>query len=236
METAMSTPPARLLSDPQPGQPVPDFTKVVLDNLVPIAVVVGAAYLAFTGWLEEAERKAQRGHLRRERLAAYRVRHQWKASDVRPLLSIGVPEGVQRRLAGLKGRGRPVVRWHRPLEAVLSENLTHWLNLFHEDATPAERRRSIRAWPWWKHHVEALYRGELALARDKRLKSPHDCAERTVADALWMSQGALHAICVEIRAMRRVDAGSANFPPMTVLEYERWMEHGELPERLATES
>ena len=52
-------------------------------------------------------------------------------------------------------------------------------------------------------------------------------------DALRISQGKLHAICGEIRAMRRDDAESANFPPMVLAEYEEWMEYGELPKRLA---
>jgi hypothetical protein len=48
-------------------------------------------------------------------------------------------------------------------------------------------------------------------------------------DALRMSQGTVHAICGEIRAMRRKDAEAANFLPMVLAEFEGWMECGELP-------
>jgi hypothetical protein len=87
---------------------------------------------------------------------------------------------------------------------------------FRGDATPNERRRSFKVWPWWKRHVEALYCGELERARAKRTKGPHDYAERAVADALRVWQGTVHAICGEIRAMRREDAESANLPPMAL--------------------
>ena len=126
-----------------------------------------------------------------------------------------------------------MVKPHRRLEDLLRDKLTNWLIPFRDDATPSERRRSLKVWPWWKHHVEALYRGELERARANQIKTPYDYAERTVADALRISQGKLHAICGEIRAMRREDAESANFPPMVLAEYEEWMEHGELPKRLA---
>jgi hypothetical protein len=63
-------------------------------------------------------------------------------------------------------------------------------------------------------------------------KGPYDHAEREVAAALRISQGTVHAICGEVRAMRREDAETANFPPMVLAEYEVWMERGELPKRL----
>lgn len=219
------------LSSPleQPGQ---DQTKGILDELLSVAAAVGRAYLAFCDELQAAAHKAERDHLRGERLAAYRTRHRWRAGDVGPLLSIEVNEVAQRRMAALKGRGRPVVRPHRPLGTVLHEKLTTGLCLFREDATSDERRRAFRTWPWWKHRVEALYRGELELARAKRIKGAHDHAEKAVADALRMSQGKIHAICGEIRALRRKDAEAADFPSMTLAEYEGWMERGEWPRRL----
>jgi hypothetical protein len=115
----------------------------------------------------------------------------------------------------------------------LRDRLTSWSALFRDDATPDERRRSFEGCPWWKHHVEALYRGELERARIRQIRGAYDHAERAVAHALRVSQGTVHAICGDIRAMRRADAESANFPPMTLAEYEEWMERGKLPERLA---
>jgi hypothetical protein len=148
------------------------------------------------------------------------------------LLSIGVNEAAKRRMAALKGKGRPVVKPRRTLENLLRDKLTTWSIPFRDDATPNERRRSFKVWPWWKHHVEALYRGELERARAKRIKGPHDYAERAVADALRVSQGTVRAVCGGIRAMRREDAESANFSPMVLAEYEKWMERGEPPKRL----
>ena len=185
--------------------------------------------LAFCKWIE----KAQRNHHRSELLTAYKVRHKWKKSDVKHLLSIGVNERAQRRMAKLEGRGRPVVKERRSLEKVISEELTNWLILFREDATPDERRGAIRnkKWPWWKHVVEALYRGEQELAREKRIRGPHDHAETMVADALRVSQGTVRAICGKVRAMRQEKGEAANFPPILLTEYEEWMERGELPKR-----
>jgi hypothetical protein len=208
-----------------------DPFKETLESVLPVVRHFRAACLAFCLWAKEAARKAEEDNLRGERLAAYRARHRWKASDIRPLLSVGVSEVAQHRMARLKGKGRPVVKWHRPLEDLLRDKLTNWSLLFHRDVTPTERRRAFKVWPWWKHHVEALYRGELERARSNRTRGPHDQAERMVAEALRMSQGKIHAICGEIRAMRREDADSADFPPMLVSEFEKWMEHGDLPNR-----
>jgi hypothetical protein len=229
MVMTMTNPCCLRSPEPAPERRGMSLFKVTFEWVLPAALLLGAAYSAFCRWVAEAARKAEADHLRGERLAAYRVRHKWKASDLRPLLSIGVSEVAQHRMARLKGKGRPVVKSHRPLGNLLCDNLTNWSLLFRDDVTPAERRRSFKAWPWWKHHVEALYRGELERARSNRARGAHDLAERVVAEALRMSQGLVHAICREIRAMRREDAESANFPAMLVSEFEEWMEHGELP-------
>lgn len=216
--------------DPAPLSAGATFGGGEIEGLNPVVIAAGLVMLALYRWAEEAARNAEEKHLRAERLAAYKVRHRWKTSDMRPLLTIGVSPPAQRRMAVLRGKGRPVVKKHRPWEDMLCDRLATWCKLLREDSTPIERRRAFRAWPWWKHHVEALYRGELLQARASGVKGPHDHAERVVADALRMSQGAVHMICGEIRAERREDPESANFPPMVLAEYERWMEHGVLPD------
>jgi hypothetical protein len=228
----MTNPSFVLPLDPVPPPPGAAFTKGALEALVPLVLLAGAVYLALSRWTEEAERKAQQSYLRAERLAAYRTRHRWKASDVRPLLSLGVNEAARRRMTALKGKGRPVVKPHCPLEDWLSDKLTSWSALFRADATPNERRRAFKVSPWWKHNVEALYRGELERARANRISGPHDHAERAVANALRVSQGTIHAICGEIRAIRRRDSEAADFPTMSLNEFEEWMELGEVPKRL----
>ncbi len=234
MVMPMTNPPFLRSPDPTPERRETDLFKETLESVLPVALRLVAAYRAFWRWAEEVARKAQEDHLRGERLAAYRARHRWKASDVRPLLSVGVSHVAQHRMARLKGKGRPVVKPHRPLEDLLCDKLTNWSRLFRHDVTPTERRRSFKVWPWWKHHVEALYRGELERARSSGTKGAHDQAERAVAEALRMSQGTVHAICGEIRALRREDTELANFPPMLVSEFQEWMEHGELPKRFDT--
>jgi len=229
METTMNS------STPQPSpdatleQLMPNFAKELSEGVMAAALVIGALYVGFCKWAE----KAERNHHRSELLTAYKVRHKWKKSDVKPLLSIGVSGHAQRRMANLEGKGRPVVKLHRPLEKVVGEKLNTLLSLFRDDATPDERRRAIKEWPWWKHHVEALYRAERERAREEQIKGPHDHAERAVADALRVSQGTVRAICGEVRAMRREDKKSANFPAMLLTEYEGWMERGEVPMRFA---
>lgn len=229
METTMNSPILQPHPDSSQEQPTPYFIKEFSDDAMTIALVVGELYIGFCRWVE----KAQRDHYRGELLTAYKARRRWKKSDVKPLLSIGVNKHAQRRMAKLQGRGRPVVEQHRPLGAAAVKKLAACMNLFREDATPNERRRAVKEWPWWKHNVEALYRGERELAREKQIKGPHDHAERMVADALRVSQGTVRAICGEIREMRQEDAGSADFPPMLLTEYEGWMEQGELPKRFA---
>lgn len=202
------------------------------EQLTPTVIVAGIAVIVLYRWVKKTAQTAEAKHLRAERLAAYRVRHRWKTSDIRPLLTIGVSAPAQRRMAALQGTGRPVVQAHRPLEDVLCDRITSWNNLLREDATPTERRSSFRTWPLRKHQIEALYRGELDRARASGMKGPHDYAERVVANAVRMSQGMVHMICGEIRAKRREDADAANFPPMVVAEYGNWMEHGVLPKGL----
>jgi hypothetical protein len=221
----MNNSPSFRSPDPAPEQRRTDVLEEILERGSSVDPLLGAFYRR----VEEVLRKAQEDHRRGERLAAYRARHRWKASDVRPLQSVGVSEVAQHRMVRLEGKGRPVVKPHRPLEDLLLDQLTNWSILLCGNGTPRERRPLFRVWPWWKHHVVALYRGELERARSSRTRGAYDVAERVVAEALRMSQGTVHGICGEIRAMRREDAESANFPAMLVSEFEKWMEHGELP-------
>jgi len=135
MVVTMTNPPVLLPPDPVSERPEADYAKEVFVNLAAVALLVSDAYLVLCRWAKETERKAREAHLRGERLAAYRTRHKWKAGDVRPLLSLGPNEVAQRRMAALNGKGRPVVRPHRPLDDLLHDKLTNWLNLLRDDAT-----------------------------------------------------------------------------------------------------
>lgn len=204
----------------------PDPSGKLLLAIEPLALVVGAILIGLIARAAEMEEQATIGHLRRERLAAYKARAKWKRSDLQPLLSIGVNEVAQRRMATLRGRGRPVVQSHRPLDEVLLERFKVACTVFDESATPHQRHRALRTTPFWKHHVEALYRAEAELARQVGIRGAYDHAEREVGRALGLSQGSVHAICGEIRAMRRKDPASADFQPYTLADHQGWFCHG----------
>lgn len=179
---------------------------------------------------EDAERQHRRAYL----LAAYRRRHSWKASDIRPLNSLRPTASARKRMQRLRGKGRPVVVAHQPLAHFLATKISAFQALVHPAASPLVRRKAFRHWPWWRHHVEALYRGEHALAREQGVAGPSDHAERLIGAALGMSPASVHRICGEIRRMRKGCEETANFRPMTLAEYQTWMETGTHP-RLQSE-
>jgi hypothetical protein len=54
-------------------------------------------------------------------------------------------------------------------------------------------------------------------------------AERVVGKELGIAAGTLHKICSEIRAKRQEWDGAANFPAITLAQYQKWMLAGEWP-------
>ena len=222
----MDLQPNPAVNQPVDGMPSHHPWQETSKELALVATFFGDLLFRAATWLEKEIRQASENHLRGERLAAYRARHQWKRSDIQPLLSIGVNASAQRRMATLQGRGRPVVKMHRPIGEVLFERVALGLNMLRDNATLEERHRYFRKWPWWKHHVEAYYRGELTLARDMGIKAPYDHAERVVGRRLGMSQGSVHAVCGEIRKMRQEDPEYANFPERTLTHYNQLLSNG----------
>ena len=166
---------------------------------------------------------------RQQLLVAYKSRHAWRSSDVHALRSLGACDAALRRACRRRGRGRPHVRRYTPTGTVIARRLTMALRLFAENATEKQRRESFFVWPWWKHNVEALYRGELHACQMANARGAYDMAEHAVAAALRISVGRVHAVCSEIRAIRRDDESMANFPSMMVSEFERWMKTGVPP-------
>jgi hypothetical protein len=188
------------------------------------AVVLGLVFFqkSIMAWLERLEQQNYRG----QRLAAYRRRHQWKKSDIPHLKSLNVNVAAQRRLGRLEGLGRPVVKPHRPFDHTILEALSAVQPLFDESASVSQRRQAFKSWPWWSHFVEALYRGEHELAKGQDIRSPSTEAELAVGSALGISPASVHSVCGKIRKMRADDAESANFPSLTLVEYEKWMQTG----------
>jgi hypothetical protein len=188
-------------------------------------VLVASFKHSLVSWAENLERRHHRAQL----LAAYRRRRAWKKSDVPHLKSLGANGAAQRRMERLAGRGRPVVRPHQPLDVAIVMKLGAFQSLVDPDVSPDRRRQAVKEWPWWQHYVEALYRGEHALAKARGTKSASIEAEESVGSALGISSATVHRICGEIGRMRKADEGSADFPAMTLVEYETWMETGKGP-------
>lgn len=188
--------------------------------------IIGVMALAFSkslvSWFECLERRHNRGQL----LVAYRRRREWKKSDIAHLKSLGVNESAKKRMGRLTGRGRPVVRPYEALDTVILGKLNKIALLISPEGSPEERRRAFKNWPLWRHHIEAYYRGELALARQQGLKNPSFVAEERIGLALGMSVATVHSICGEIRRLRKADAESANLLPLTLADHERWMVSG----------
>jgi hypothetical protein len=201
---------------------VQELSLSVWTVVVVIGLVVVAVNKTLASWAEDLERR----HNRAELLAAYRRRHDWKKGDFARLKSLNVNASARQRMERLAGRGRPVVKPHQPLEVTIIEKLSAFTSLVDPEAAPAQRRLGLKMWPWWPHFVEALYRGEHVLAKERRLRNPAQEAEILVGRALGISSATVHAICGDIRSMRRDDADSANFPSMTLAEYEDWMTTG----------
>jgi hypothetical protein len=177
-------------------------------------------------WVESMANDAERDHHRGELLAAYRRRLSWKKADVPHLRSLGVNAIAQRRMSLLTGRGRPVVRPHQPLWSTLARRFADIEPLCNPAASPQQRKRARRRWPWWRHYVEALYRGEFAQAKNRGIAGPSRYAEEIVSDAMNISGATVHKICGEIRQLRQEWEGAANFPPMTLDEFNRCMKSG----------
>lgn len=208
----------------------PSLPSALIEMAALLSDVLLTIQQAITSAAEYAERQHRRAHL----LAAYRRRRSWKGSDIGPLNSLSPNASARKRMQRLRGKGRPVVTAHQPLAYVLVRKISAFQALVHPAASQLARRKAFRHWPWWRHHVEALYRGEHAFARDQGVAGPSDHAERLVGAALGMSAASVHSICGEIRRMRKECEETANFPPMTLAEYHTWMETGTHP-RLQSE-
>jgi hypothetical protein len=92
----------------------------------------------------------------------------------------------------------------------------------------------VELWPWWEHYVEALYRSEFAHAKNRGVARPSLHGEDTVGNALYISAAKVRKICGTIRRKRQEWEGAANFPPMTLKEFNGWMQSG-IPPHLDTE-
>ena len=181
------------------------------------------AWQSIEAWAANQERRFHR----RQLLDAYRRRHNWKKADIPRLRALGVNAVAEKRMEQLSGRGRPVVKPHRALHVEVLEKLSAVGTLVSSEALPQERRKALKQWPWWPHYVEALYRGEHALAKARGVKAASTEAEILVGRSLGISASQVHAICGDIRRKRGDDPEFANFPAMTLAEYQTWVDSPE---------
>ncbi len=183
--------------------------------------------------LAQAYEQAERNYHRAELLTAYRQRTSWKKSDIPRLSTLGINAVARRRMERVTGTGRPVVKSHEDLASVIVRKISSVQALFASQAsTSADRRKAFRLSPWWAHCVESMYRGEHALAKACRIADASGQAESAVAHALRISPSSVHYFCGTIRRLRREDPDAANFPAITVAEFEAWMSKGQIPPNL----
>ncbi len=192
-----------------------------------VAALVGRALVVLQQQIAAMVEKAEQQHRQRAVIAARRVRHSWKKSDLPGLRSLGITiEAEDQRK--LRSRGRPVVLIHKPLCSTIINRLSEVQPLFDSSSSPHQRKQALKLfWPWWHHYVEALYRGELARAKAMRIAHASDHAEELVGAAFAISASRVHSICGKIRRLRKEWDGAANFPEMTLDDFNDWMTTGE---------
>jgi hypothetical protein len=97
---------------------------------------------------------------------------------------------------------------------------------FQVKATRKERLFAIKYLVWWPHYVEAVYRGEYAIAKASGLRSPAEATEEKIANALCVSSAVVRKLCTKVRRLRQEDPEAANFPPGTLAGFMEWLEEG----------
>jgi hypothetical protein len=168
----------------------------------------------------------ERSNERAELLAAYRVRHRWKASDAARLRTLPLSPVAERRIAKLSGRGRPSVSVHTDVATKVASKVLPLLAGFQPNAQRKTRFAAIKQMPWWPHYVEAVYRGEHEIATSGHFPSAAERTEQMIADALCLSTSTVRKLCGQVRRLRKDDFESANFPTATLAGFMEWIDTG----------
>ncbi len=158
-------------------------------------------------------------------LAAYRLRHRWKASDIAKLRQLKLSPVAERRIALLEGLGRPVITRATPASK-FAQKAAAMMPVLNEQTSPSHRLASIKHTHWWLHYVEAIYRGEYEAIKAQGLGSPADKAEEIIAENLGISSSVVRKLCTKVRRMRSDDFESANFPSSRICNFMNWMRTG----------
>ena len=207
------------LTSPAPQSQTEKFMRVVF------AIYESAARLAER--LTEGLAATDERHRRAELLAAYKKRLKWKKADIKALKTLDVNAPARKRMSQLRGRGRRTIEPHESLDSLIQRRINPVLTIWSPISQPPERRKALKLTPWWPHFVEALYRGEHSSAKERGITGASSHAEEVLGKALGISASTVHALCKEIRKMRKLEYGSANFPNMTLCQFNLWMDTGE---------
>lgn len=164
-------------------------------------------------------------HERAKLLAAYRLRHRWKASDIAKLRQLNLSPVAERRIALLEGLGRPVIT-HATPASKFAQKAVAMMTVLNEQTSPSHRLASIKHTHWWPHYVEAIYRGEYEAIKAQGLGSPSEKVEEIIAENLGISSAVVRKICTKVRRIRSDDFESANFPSARICDFMDWMRTG----------
>lgn len=211
------------------ASPVPETAHSAVAGFTAAVLLIGLAFVSIRNAVEAAAEQAVLKHQRAELRDAYKKRGQWKKSDITYLKTLKLNRYALARIEHLSGTGRPSVKAHRPLEEVIISAVSAFNTAYDPASDPRERLKALRTTYWWPHYVEAMYRGEHSRAKQARERMASVNSEIAVGRALGMSASTVHTICGEIRRKRREWDGAANFPPMTLVEFEEWMQTGKCP-------
>lgn len=166
-----------------------------------------------------------REHERAKLLAAYRLRHRWKASDASKLRQLKLSPVAERLVVQLEGRGRPIVTHATPASSFL-QKAAYMMIALNEQVSSRERLAAIKNTRWWPHYVEAVYRGEYEAAKMQETRSAASITEEIIAKNLGISPAVVRKLCAKIRRMRAEDFESANFPSARLPDFMEWIRSG----------
>lgn len=179
----------------------------------------------FPSLLAELEEHIEREHEKAKLLAAYRLRHRWKASDAGKLRQLKLSPAAERRVAQLDGRGRPIVT-HATSASNFVQKALHLMIALDVKASPRDRLAAIKITHWWPHYVEAVYRGEYEAAKAEGLGSAAERTEVLIAEYLGISSAVVRKLCTRIRKLRAEDFGAADFPAARLSGFMDWIQSG----------
>jgi hypothetical protein len=196
-----------------------------LDNLSTTTVAIVILIIALICWVQ----KLPETHRQAARLRAYQRRSQWRKADLRHLERLGVHVSTPRlkQIETSKAPGRGVVRRYHSPDVMLRAGMMHFNAIFGSTTMPNARLHYLKKIPsLWNRVVEALYRGEHSLRKASRQRAPSVAAEEAVAQGLGLSSATVHKRCSKVRRERQ--GASPDFPALTLWQFEKWRQDGDL--------